>query len=445
MQTSGSQTRYARSGDVHIAYRVFGDAPRDIVLVPGTLSHADLFWDLPQHQYLLKRFTSFARVIVFDKRGQGLSDRVGQQTLEERIGDVRAVMDAAGSERATIFGWSEGGSMSLMFCATYPERTAGLVLCGSYASMRAAPWIVTEEQFARFLKLLDERWGQGVLVPINAPSRKGDEAFVQWFGRLERAAASPGGILALMKANYEIDVRHVLPAIQAPTLILHRVGDKTVPVAAGRFLAQNIRNAKYVELPGEDHLLQAFDQPLLARLADEIEEFVTGARGVEELDRVLVSVMFVDIVESTQRAASVGDRRWRDLVDRYLDAARKQLDRFRGREVDVAGDGVFATFDGPARAIRCACAIRDSVRSLGLQVRAGIHTGECEIAGAAVRGIAVHTGSRVASAARPEEVLVTAMVKDLVAGSGLAFEDRGSHLLKGVPGEWRLFAVAPPS
>ena len=442
MLRAGTETRYARNCDVHIAYRVFGDGPRDLVLVPGTLSHADLFWDLTENQYLLKRFTAFARVIVFDKRGQGLSDRVGQQTLEERIGDVRAVMDATGSARATIFGWSEGGSMSLMFCATYPERTAGLVLCGSYASMRAPPWSVPEERFARFLKLIDEKWGQGVLVPINAPSRKDDQAFVQWFGKLERAAASPGAILALIKANYEIDVRHVLPAIQAPTLILHRVGDKTVPVEAGRYLAQNIRGAKYVELPGDDHMVQAFDPALLARLADEIEEFVTGARSVEELDRVLVSVMFVDIVESTQRAASVGDRRWRDLVDRYLDAARKQLERFRGREVDVAGDGVFATFDGPARAIRCACAIRDSVRSLGLQVRAGIHTGECEIAGAAVRGIAVHTGSRVAAAARPEEVLVTSMAKDLVAGSGLAFEDRGSHVLKGVPGEWRLFAVA---
>ena len=441
MQT-GSQTRYARSGDVHIAYRVFGDAPRDIVLVPGTLSHADLFWDLPVNEHLLKRLTAFARVIVFDKRGQGLSDRVGQQTLEERIGDVRAVMDAAGSQRATIFGWSEGGSMSLMFCATYPERTEGLVLCGSYASMRSEVWHVSEELFAQVMDTFEKHWGQGVLVPFVAPSRKDDQAFVQWWGGLERAATSPSGIVALMRANYEIDVRHVLPAIQAPTLILHRVDDNAIPVAAGRFLAENIRGAKYVELPGEDHMLQAFDTPLLDRLCDEIEEFVTGARSAPELDRVLVSVMFVDIVKSTQRAVSLGDRRWRELLEGYLGAARKQLERFRGREVDVAGDGVFATFDGPARAIHCACAIRDSVRSLGLQVRAGIHTGECEIAGAAVRGIAVHTGSRVAAAAQPEEVLVTAMVKDLVAGSGLAFEDRGSHLLKGVPGEWRLFAVA---
>ena len=438
----GTETRYAKSGDVHIAYRVFGSGARDIVLVPGTLSHADLFWELPANAHLLKRLTAFARVIVFDKRGQGLSDRTGQQTLEERIGDVRAVMDAAGSKRATIFGWSEGGSMSLMFCATYPERTAGLVLCGSYASMRSEAWHITEERFAKFLEALGKYWGQGVLVPINAPSRKDDQAFVQWCGRLERAAASPASIVALMRANYEIDVRHVLPAIQAPTLILHRVGDKTVPVAAGRFLAQNIRGAKYVELPGEDHMLQAFDTPLLDRTADEIEEFVTGARSAHDLDRVLLSVLFVDIVESTQRAVAVGDRRWRDLLESYLATARRELERFRGREVDVAGDGVFATFDGPARAIRCACAIRDAVRPLGLEVRAGVHTGECEIAGEKVSGIAVHTGSRVSAAAKPQEVLVTATVKDLVAGSGIAFDDRGNHPLKGVPGEWRLFAVA---
>jgi class 3 adenylate cyclase len=438
----GTETRYAKSGDVHIAYRVFGSGPRDNVQVPGTLSHADLFWELPANQHLLKRLTAFARVIVFDKRGQGLSDRVGQQTLEERIGDVHAVMDAAESRRATIFGWSEGGSMSLMFCATYPERTEGLVLCGSYASMKSDAWLVSEEGFAKFLQAIEKGWGQGVLVPINAPSRKDDEAFLQWYGGLERAAASPGSILSLMRADYEIDVRHVLPAIQAPTLILHRVGDKTVPVAAGRFLAQNIRGAKYVELPGEDHMLQAFDAPLLDRLCDEIEEFVTGARSAPDLDRVLLSVLFVDIVESTQRAVAIGDRRWRDLLENYLGTARRELERFRGREIDVAGDGVFATFDGPARAIRCACAIRDAVRPLGLEVRAGIHTGECEIAGAKVSGIAVHTGSRVAAAAKPQEVLVTATVRDLVAGSGIAFDDRGAHPLKGVPGEWRLFAVA---
>jgi len=437
-----SDIKYARTGDVHIAYRVFGEGPRDLVLIPGTLSHVELYWDFPVNQYLLKRLTSFARVIVFDKRGQGLSDRVGEQTVEERIGDVRAVMDAADSPRATIFGWSEGGPMSLMFSATYPERTSALVLCGSFACVTAEPWAVSQEQWDQFLLQIKMHWGEGVLVPINAPSRRDDEAFVQWFGRLERASASPGAILALMRANYGIDVRHVLPVIQAPTLILHRVGDRTVPVEAGRYLAQHIRGARYVELPGDDHLLQAFDQQTLDLLIDEIEEFVTGARSGPDPDRVLVTVMFTDIVSSTERAAAIGDRRWREVLDGYLGVARRQLERFRGREIDVAGDGLFAIFDGPARAVRCACAIRDAVHPLGLEIRAGLHTGECEVAGSRVSGIAVHTGARIASAARPQEVLASSTVRDLVAGSGIRFDDRGSHALKGVPGDWRLFAVA---
>jgi class 3 adenylate cyclase len=437
----GNDVSYARSGDVHIAYRVFGDGPRDLVLIPGTLSHAELFWEFPINQYLLKRLTSFARTIVFDKRGQGLSDRVAEQTLEERIGDVRAVMDAAGSPRATIFGWSEGGPMSLMFSAAYPERTSGLVVCGGFASIKAEPWSVSSEQWAQFLRQVESNWGKGVLVPFNAPSRRNDEAFVEWFGRLERASASPGAILALMRANYDIDVRHVLPAIQAPTLILHRVGDRAVPVEAGRYLAQHIRGAKYVELPGDDHLLQAFDQATLDLLIDEIEEFITGTRPGPDPDRVLVTVMFTDIVGSTERAAAVGDRRWRELLDGYVGVARRQLERFRGREIDVAGDGLFAIFDGPARAVRCAWAIRDAVHQLGLEVRAGLHTGECEVAGAKVSGIAVHTGARIAAAARPQEILVSGTVRDLVAGSGIRFDDRGSHVLKGVPGDWRLFAV----
>ena len=438
----GSEVGYARSGDVHIAYRIFGDGPRDLVLIPGTLSHVEIFWEFPLNQYLLKRLTSFARVIVFDKRGQGLSDRVADQTLEERIGDVRAVMDAAGSSRATIFGWSEGGPMSLMFSAACPERTAALVVCGSFASVKAEPWSVSAERWARFLAEVERRWGKGVLVPFNAPSRQHDEPFVQWFGRLERASASPGAVVALLRANYDIDVRHVLPAIQAPTLILHRVGDRAVPVEAGRYLAQHIRGAKYVELPGDDHLLQAFDRDTMDLLIGEIEEFVTGVRPGPEPDRVLVTVMFTDIVASTERAAAIGDRRWRQLLDDYLDLARRQLAHFRGSEIDVAGDGLFAIFDGPARAIRCASAIRDAVPRLGLEVRVGLHTGECEVAGSRASGIAVHTGARIASVARPQEILVSGTVRDLVAGSGIRFDDRGSHVLKGVPGDWRLFAVA---
>jgi len=304
-----SETRYARSGGAHIAYRTFGDGPRDIVMIPGTLSHVELYWELPENQYMLKRLSSFARVIVFDKRGQGLSDRTADQTLEERAGDVRAVLDAVGSERAAIYGWSEGGAMSLMFAATYPERTDALVLFGSFASMRAEPWAIPPEPFERLLSSLEERWGTGVLVALNAPSRANDEAFVRWVGHLERAAASPGGIVALLRANYEIDVRHILPTISAPTLIFHRVHDDLVPVRAGRYLAEHIPGARYVELPGTDHMIQALDREVLDRLLDEVEEFLTGKRERPEPDRMLATLRMNDIVGSTERAVEVGDAR----------------------------------------------------------------------------------------------------------------------------------------
>ncbi|MGA7872576.1 MAG: adenylate/guanylate cyclase domain-containing protein [Candidatus Binatus sp.] len=436
-----SPVQYARSGDVHIAYRVFGDGPRDIVLMPGTLSHVELYWELPANEYMLKRLTSFARVIVFDKRGQGLSDRVAEQTLEERIGDVRAALDAAGSKRTAVFGWSEGGPMSLMFAATYPERTSALVTFGAFASMRAQPWALSQEQFNRFLAALDAHWGEGVLVGINAPSLRNDEVFVQAFGRLERNAASPGAILALFRGDYETDTRHLLPSIRVPALILHRKGDSLVPVACGRDMASKIPGAKYVELPGEDHLLQALPPDLLDRLLDEIEEFITGVRHRPDPDRVLATVMFTDIVRSTERAAEMGDFRWRELLNDYYAAVRKELAVFRGREVNTAGDGLLATFDGPNRAIRCACSVRERLRPLGLEVRTGLHTGECELIGDDVGGIAVHIAARVAATAEPDEVLVSSTVRDLVAGSGLRFADRGMHGLKGVPEEWRLFLV----
>ncbi len=435
------ETRYAKSGDVHIAYRVFGEGPRDIVLIPGTTSHVELYWELPANQYLLRRLSGFARVIVFDKRGQGLSDRVGEQTLEERVGDVCAVMDAVGSEQATIYGWSEGGAMSLMFAATNPERTSALVLFGSYASMRAEPWAVQPEQMEQMLNALDKRWGQGILVATNAPSRAKDEAFVHWWGRLERAAASPGAIIQLFRANYDIDVRHILPTIRVPTLIFHREGDALVPVRCGRYLAENIRGAKYVELPGTDHLIQALDHEVLDRLLDEVEEFLTGARHRPEPDRMLATLMFNDIVGSTERAAEMGDRQWGELLASYYATVRRELVAFRGREVKTTGDGMLATFDGPARAIRCACAVRDRARSLGLVIRTGLHTGECDLLEDDVGGIAVHIAARVGAAAGPGEVLVSSTVKDLVAGSGLRFADRGARPLKGVPGEWRLYAV----
>jgi class 3 adenylate cyclase len=434
-----TQPKYAKSGDVHIAYRVFGDGPRDIVLIPGTLSHVELLWEVSSHEHLLKRLAAFARVIVFDKRGQGLSDRVAEFTLEERIDDVRAVMDAAGSERATIYGWSEGGPMCLMFAATYPHRTSALIIFGSFASMRAEPWGVAPEMLDRFLGALDEHWGEGILLRLNAPSRSKDPAFVQWFSRIERAAASPGSVLALIRANYEIDVRHLLPTIQAPTLILHRAGDALVPVAAGRYRAEHISGSKYIEMPGTDHMVT--DTETQDVIADEIEEFITGTRRHLEPDRVLATVMFTDIVGSTERAAEVGDARWRELLANYYSVLRKELTTFRGREVNTAGDGLLATFDGPNRAIRCACSVRERLRPLGLEVRTGLHTGECELIGDDVGGIAVHIAARVAAAAEAQEVLVSSTVRDLVAGSGLKFADRGMHGLKGVPGEWRLFLV----
>ncbi|HYM30491.1 MAG TPA: adenylate/guanylate cyclase domain-containing protein [Candidatus Cybelea sp.] len=434
-----SPVKYARSGDVYIAYRVFGDGPRDIVLIPGTISHVELLWEVPSNEHLLKRLTAFARVIVFDKRGQGLSDRVAEQTLEERVGDVRAVMDAAGSERATIYGWSEGGPMCLMFSATYPSRTSALVLFGTYASMQGEPLSVSREAFERFLGDLDAHWGEGALLRRNAPSRRSDPAFLQWYSRIERAAASPGSLRALMTANFEIDVRHLLPAIQVPTLILHRAGDELVRVASGRYLAERIPGAKYVELPGTDHMVT--DRETQDVIADEIEEFITGTRRRLEPDRVLATVMFTDIVRSTERAAELGDARWRELLGNYYAVLRKELSAFRGHEISTAGDGLLATFDGPARGIRCACAVREKMRPLGLQVRTGLHTGECERIGDDIGGIAVHIAARVAAVAGQDEVVVSGTVKDLVAGSGLKFVDRGAHNLKGVPGEWRLFAV----
>jgi pimeloyl-ACP methyl ester carboxylesterase/DNA-binding winged helix-turn-helix (wHTH) protein len=435
-----ASVKYARSGDVNIAYRVFGDGPRDMVLIPGTLSHVELYWEYPVQEYLLKRLTSFARVIVFDKRGQGLSDRVlADQTLDERIGDVRAVMDAAGSKCATVYGWSEGGPMSLMFAATYPERTSALVLYGTFASIRAglAGWY-DPEQFERDLGELSAHWGEGRLVAANSPSQVNNEAFVRAVGRLERASASPASIVALFRANYEIDVRHILPSIHLPTLVLHRAGDALVPVAAGRYLAEHIPGAKYVEVPGDDHFVSDLETQDI--IADEIEEFITGAPHRPEPDRVLATVMFTYIVNSSERAAQMGDQRWGELLRSYYEMLRMGLATFRGREVKTtAGDGLLATFDGPARAIQFACSARSKVRRLGLQIRTGLHTGECELIGHDVGGIAVHIAAQVASQANPNQVLLSSTVKDLAAGCRLQFADRGMHTLNGVSGEWHLF------
>jgi pimeloyl-ACP methyl ester carboxylesterase len=437
------ETRYAKSGGVHVAYQVVGDAPRDLVLVPGWVSHLEYEWEEPRFSRLLRRLASFSRLLLLDRRGTGLSDRVAAlPSLEERMDDVRAVMDAAGSKRASILGISEGGPMAMVFAATYPERVSALILCATFARLMEAPDYpigIAASLFEPFIEQMRDSWGKGATVDLFAPSLAGDEAFRRTWGRIERFAVSPAGFEALMRMLQHTDARSVLPAIHVPTLVVHRSGDLVVPVAQARYAAERVAGAKYVELPGRDHFPWVGDDAPI----DEIQEYVTGARpAVEEFDRVLATVLFSDIVASTEHATRLGDRRWRDVLESYLALVRRQLSLFRGREIETTGDGVLASFDGPARAIRCARAIGADVRALGIEVRAGLHTGECSIIGEKLGGIAVHIGARVAAAARAGEVLVSATVKDLVAGSGISFEPRGAHTLKGVPGEWPLYAAS---
>jgi pimeloyl-ACP methyl ester carboxylesterase len=437
------KTRYAKSGDVHIAYQVVGDGPIDLVWVPGWFSHVENAWDWPEVAYFFDRLASFSRLMIFDKRGTGLSDPVSTSTpptLEQRMDDVRAVMDAVGSERAAIMGLSEGGPMSALFAATYPERTTALILTGTFAKIVRAPDYpagLPQEILIAYVDALAENWGDGRILEIATPSADTPE-YRERMGRYERSAASPGMMRALMYVNFDVDIRPILPAIKVPTLILHREKELMVPVAMGRYLAENIPGARLVELPGNDHVPWVGDTD---RFVDEVQEFLTGSRGRVQTDRVLATVMFTDIVASTKQAAELGDGRWREVLDRYYEIARRQIERFGGRQVKTIGDGVLATFDGPARAVRGASAISDAVRPLGIQVRAGLHTGECEVMGSDVGGIAVNIGARVSSLAGPGEVLVSRTVKDLVAGSGLEFSDRGEHELKGVPGTWQLFSV----
>jgi pimeloyl-ACP methyl ester carboxylesterase len=440
------KTQYAKSGDLHIAYQVTGAGPLDLVLVPGFVSHLECQWEHPWPAHFLKRLGLFSRLIRFDKRGTGLSDRVGGiPTLEQRMDDVRAVMDAVGSERAALLGVSEGGPMSVLFAATYPERTSALVLYGSYACRAGGPGNPsgrTEQEQRAIIDSIDKGWGEpgGLDIDLWAPSAAGDESYLQWSATHRRLAASPGAAVAVMEMNQQIDVRPILAAVRVPTLVLHRMGDRVTRTEQARYLAEHVPGARLVELPGIDHIPWVGDADTIL---DAVEEFLTGTRHEAELDRVLATVLFVDIVGSTERAAALGDRKWRDLLSAYYALARRELARFRGREVDTAGDGLFASFDGPARGVRCAQAIATGARPLGIEVRAGLHTGECEVVGEKVGGIAVHIGARVAGLAKPGEVLVSNTVKDLVAGSGIRFEERGAHTLKGVPGEWRLFAVAP--
>ena len=433
--------RFAQSDGVHVAYHVVGDGPVDIVYVQGAWSHLEVEWELPAFRRFCELLGEFARVIIFDKRGMGMSDRVpGATTLEVRMDDIRAVMDAVGSESAALIGASEGGPLTMLFAAAHPERTDALIMMGAEVRERKDeewPWgEATQEEFDASMALLSERWGRpGRFVEYFAPSQEDTPWLVDWSARLQRNANTPGGAEAFMRMAFEIDVRDIVSTIRVPTLVVHAEGDRLCHVENGRFLAREIPNARYVELPGADHV-PWFDPD---RTITEIREMLTGHRVAPTPDRVLATVLFTDIVGSTDRAAELGDSRWRELLEAHNSVIRSELARFRGVEVDNAGDGFLATFDGPARAIQCAREIGRHLKQLGLDVRAGIHTGEVERVGDGVAGIAVHIGARVANLAEKGEVLVSGTVRDLVAGSGLEFADRGTHDLRGVPGEWRVF------
>jgi pimeloyl-ACP methyl ester carboxylesterase len=443
VEQSIPQVQYAKNGDVHIAYQVVGEGPPDLLFVTGALGNLRLWWEEPGLKRFWDRLASFCRLIIFDKRGMGLSDRGNFGTLEDRMDDMRAVLDAVGSERATMFGLSEGGPLSVLFAATYPERTSGLILYGAEVKEETTddwPWGEgTREEFEESMSTLLERWNDGSNFTKHfMPSAGEDERLDDWWRRLKVESFGPGDAIAYMRLSFEIDIRGVLPALTTPTLVIHQAGDRVCHVEGGRYLAKHIRGARYVELPGDDHIPWGPSaDPILA----EMQEFLTGDRTEPEPDRVLATVLFTDIVDSTRRAVELGDRRWKHLLETHHRTVQGEVARFRGRELDSAGDGIFASFDGPARGINCARSIVDSVKTIGLGVRAGLHTGECELVGDKLGGIAVHIGARVAAQADAGEVLVSRTVRDLVAGSGIEFSDRGVAQLKGVPGEWQLYAV----
>jgi class 3 adenylate cyclase len=442
------ETRYARSGDLHIAYQVLGEGRQDVVFVAEFWNSIEAQWEEPGFERFLRRLASFSRLICFDQRGSGMSDPVALSelpTLEEWMDDVRAVMDATGSVKAVLLGSGGGGLISTLFAATYPERTEALILLNSFARLTRAPDypIGNSMEFEERVEWeLRNGWGRGILLETTAPSMAADASFRRWWARYQRLGSSPGTVITMRRMLQQSDVRHVLGSIRVPTLVLHRAENRLVDAALGRYLAERIPGGRYVEVPGVDYFPFVGDS---ATILDEIEEFVTGQRGAREADRVLATVLFTDIVGSTERAADLGDRRWRELLQRHHDGIRRELERHRGEEVDTAGDGFLATFDGPARAVRCARAIGAAVRPLGLEVRCGLHTGEVERAGRQVSGLGVHIAARVMALAGPGEVLVSSTVKDLVAGSGIEFQDRGTHALKGVPAHWRLFRVLSAS
>jgi class 3 adenylate cyclase len=434
------ETRYAKSGAVHIAYQVVGEGPIDLVMVPGFVSNVEMAWDLPEHARFLRRLASFSRLLVFDKRGTGASERVPVDrlpSLEERMDDVRAVMDAAGSERASLFGISEGGPLSLLFAATFPERADRVVLYGSYARRLDAADVTDD-----LISQIEDDWGTGRVLGARAASAADDPDLRAALARYERQSATPAAASALIRMAYEIDVRDILASVSVPTLVIHRAGDPILRVEAARSLAEQLPNGRYCELPGTDHSPWAGDTEAILR---EIERFVVGAEPVATADRVLATVLFADIVDSTRTAAALGDTRWKASLEEYDAIAQREVGRFRGEYVVATGDGFLATFDGPARGIRCAQSIRSAAQRIGIQMRAGLHTGEIEMRGRNVAGLGVHIAARVCARAQADEVLVSRTVVDLVAGSQISFVPRGEHELKGVPGTWQIFAAADGS
>ena len=431
------ETRYALSGDVNIAYQTMGTGPVDIIMVPGFVSHVEFAHEMAGYTAFLRRLSTFARVITFDKRGQGLSDRISDApSLEQRMDDVRAVMDVIGSQQAVIVGFSEGSAMSVLFAATYPERVTRLVLFGGFA-IPPLPSSGLEEKIAGLVKI----WGTGEVMKTVIPSQATNQEAVSQFAKLERLSASPGAIRATTLLNAQIDVRPILSTVQTPTLVLHRGSDARVPIKFGRNLAAGIPDAKFIEYPGGDHAFWCGDTEALL---GDIEEFVTGHRdgSVADFERVLTTVLFTDIVDSTRSAAAMGDQAWRRSLDSHDQLAQQMVEKHRGILVKNTGDGILATFDGPGRAVRCALAFSTAARQIGLPLRAGLHTGEVELRGRDIGGIAVHAAARVMAKSESSEVLVSRVVTDLVAGAGLKFSERGSHELKGLPGRWDLFAAS---
>ena len=436
------ETRYTKIGDINIAYQVVGNGAKDLVLVPGWISNIDVFWEEPSMVRFLNKLASFSRLILFDKRGTGLSDRATDTPmLEERMEDVRAVMDAVGSEQATLLGYSEAGTMVALFAATYPERTSAIIMISSFARRIIAddyPWGATVAQYQAFIDDIQHSWGGPVGMDLRVPSRINDVQFKRWWAKLLRMGASPSTAAAITRMNIEIDVREILPSIKVPALIIHAKGDKAIILGHGRYLAENIPNSIFKVVDTEDHL------PWVGapgEILDAVEEFVTGIKSQSNIQRILSTLMFTDIVDSTRLAQSMGDKKWRDMLENHDTIVRHELSIYRGKEIDTAGDSFFASFDGPARALRCGQAVIQSLKANGIPVRVGIHTGECELRGENLAGIAVHIAARVGELAGSDEVLVSQTVKDLTVGADLEFESRGSHVLKGVPGNWQAYAA----